>query len=185
MSSLYKHKFLLYLLQKRASKTYKFDMWLQPIKNRIINLQKLKANSHTPPTWHFVYHYYTSCNFLIISAFFAACLLGRISPAGSSCSSSSVVLFIFATSNGTKCWMGLLIVHVLLVFSWYANNSTPRILLSRRSFPFPHNNLDLFRSLIRTTSPILKILRKDHKSNGLVSNFLESDRRLSKSKDGN
>ena len=49
-SSFDKHKFLLYLLQKRALKTYKFDMWLQPIKNRMINLQKLKANSHNSKT---------------------------------------------------------------------------------------------------------------------------------------
>ena len=135
----------------------------------------------------------------------------------------------------------------LLVFSWYTNNSTPRILLSRLSkkfatFPFRHNILDLFSSLIRATCPIFqftfplfgsylfwfeclsnnankyswvnrlikccKIIsvcftfshnsphlwyrypniyyaRNDHKSNGLVSNFLETDPRLSKSKDGN
>ena len=93
--------------------------------------------------------------------FFATCLLGRVSHAGSSCSSSSMVIFTFGTSNGTKCCMGLLIAHVLLVFSWYTNNSTPRIWLSRLSkkfvtFPFHHNVLELFSSLIRTTSPIFQ-----------------------------
>ena len=111
--------------------------------------------------WLFVGHHYRSRSFLITSVFFAACLLGRVSPAGSSCSSSSMVLFTFSTSNGTKSCMGLLIVHILLVFSWYTNNSTPRILLSRLSknfvtFPFRHNNFDLFSSLMRTTSPIFK-----------------------------
>ena len=104
-------------------------------------------------------HHCTSFSFLMVSAFFAACLLGRISPAGSLCSSSTMVLFAFAISNGTKCWMGLLIVNVLLVFSWYPDNSTPRILLSRLSknfvtYTFRQNNFDLFLALIRTTSPI-------------------------------
>ena len=69
-------------------------------------------------------------NCLILSSLFYVSLFRPAFYSDLSCILSGIFLFMFVTSSGTKWWIELLILHVLIVFL-YTNSSTPRNLLSR------------------------------------------------------